>query len=501
MAIRLSIGASRWHLIGQLLTESLLLAVLGGIAGLLVARWTLDFIFSILPADAAASLLVEIDPQVLLFAGAVTIATGLLFGLFPALHSTRPDLLSTLKGQAGQPGGAKSAQRFRATLATTQIAISMALLVCAGLFTKSLLNVSRVELGIDIDNLLTFAVSPELNGYSPERSKGLFERLEDQLAAQPGVRSVTSALVPALAGSNWGSDVAVEGFKSGPDIDSNSRFNEIGPDYFRTMGISLLAGREFTRSDTLGSPKVAIVNEAFAKKFNLGRDVVGKRIGSGGGNGSKLDTQIVGFAKDAKYSEVKDAVPPIFFLPYRQDDRVGAMTFYVRTSLAPEQVLQSVNRVVATIDPNLPVENLRTMPQQVRDNVFLDRMISMLSAGFAALATLLAAVGLYGVLAYTVTQRTREIGLRMALGAAPGRVRAMVLRQVAVMTVIGGAIGLLAAVWAGRTAQAVLYEIEGHDPIVLAVSTILLAIVALGAGFLPAHRASKVDPMLALRYE
>jgi predicted permease len=501
MAIRLSIGASRWHLIGQLLTESLLLAVLGGIAGLLVARWTLDFIFSILPADAAASLLVEIDPQVLLFAGAVTIATGLLFGLFPALHSTRPDLLSTLKGQAGQPGGAKSAQRFRATLATTQIAISMALLVCAGLFTKSLLNVSRVELGIDIDNLLTFAVSPELNGYSPERSKQLFERLEDQLAAQPGVRSVTSALVPALAGSNWGSDVAVEGFKSGPDIDSNSRFNEIGPDYFRTMGISLLAGREFTRSDTLGSPKVAIVNEAFAKKFNLGRDVVGKRIGSGGGNGSKLDTQIVGFAKDAKYSEVKDAVPPIFFLPYRQDDRVGAMTFYVRTSLAPEQVLQSVNRVVATIDPNLPVENLRTMPQQVRDNVFLDRMISMLSAGFAALATLLAAVGLYGVLAYTVTQRTREIGLRMALGAAPGRVRAMVLRQVAVMTVIGGAIGLLAAVWAGRTAQAVLYEIEGHDPIVLAVSTILLAIVALGAGFLPAHRASKVDPMLALRYE
>ena len=501
MAIRLSLGASRWQLIAQLLTESLLLALLGGAAGLLVARWTLDVIFSILPAEAASTLQVRIDPMVLLFAAAVTIATGLLFGLFPALHSTRPDLLPTLKGQAGQPGGAKAAQRFRATLATAQIAISMALLVCAGLFTKSLLNVSRVELGIEIDNLLTFAVSPELNGYSPERSKQLFERLEDELTAQPGVRSVTTALVPALAGSNWGSDVAVEGFKSGPDIDSNSRFNEIGPDYFRTMGIPLLAGREFTRADNLGSPKVAIVNEAFAKKFNLGRDAVGKRIGSGRGGESKLETEIVGFVKDAKYSEVKDAVPPLFFQPYRQDDRVGSMNFYIRTALAPEQMLQNVNRVVAAVDPALPVENLRTMPQQVRDNVFMDRMISMLSAGFAALATLLAAVGLYGVLAYTVAQRTREIGLRMALGAAPGRVRVMVLRQVAVMTIIGGAIGLVAAVWAGRAARAILYGMEGHDPIVLAVSAVLLAMVALGSGLLPAHRASKIDPMLALRYE
>ena len=317
----------------------------------------------------------------------------------------------------------------------------------------------------------------------------------------PGVTGVTSALVGLLQGNSWGNDVRVEGWKSGPDIDSNSRFNEIGPDYFRTMGIPLLAGREFTRADNLGSPKVAIVNEAFAKKFNLGRDAVGKRIGSGRGGESKLETEIVGFVKDAKYSEVKDAVPPLFFQPYRQDDRVGSMNFYIRTALAPEQMLQNVNRVVAAVDPALPVENLRTMPQQVRDNVFMDRMISMLSAGFAALATLLAAVGLYGVLAYTVAQRTREIGLRMALGAAPGRVRVMVLRQVAVMTIIGGAIGLVAAVWAGRAARAILYGMEGHDPIVLAVSAVLLAMVALGSGLLPAHRASKIDPMLALRYE
>ncbi len=500
MAIRLSLGANRGQLIGQLLTESVVLAVIGGLAGLLVSRWTLDVIFAMLPNEAAETLQVRIDGTVLLFAAAVTIGTGLLFGLFPAWHSTNPNLLGTLKGQAGQPGGGKSAKWFRASLATTQIAISMALLVCAGLFTKSLMNVSRVELGINVEHLATFGVSPELNGYSAERSKQLFERLEDELAAQPGVISVTASMVPALGGSNWGTGVSVEGFKTGPDTDNDSRYNEVAPGYFKTMGIRLLGGREFTRGDTLGGPKVAIVNEAFAKKFNLGSDAVGKRMGDGGPT-DKLDTEIVGLVKDAKYSEVKDAIPPLFFRPYRQDDRVGSLSFYVRTSGAPEQIIQTIQRLVATVDPNLPVENLRTMEQQVRDNVFLDRMISTMSAGFAVLATLLAAVGLYGVLAYTVAQRTREIGLRMALGAAPSRVRAMVMRQVGIMTIIGGTIGLVAAIWAGRAAKAILYQMEGHDPMVLAGSVVVLGLVAMGAGFIPALRASRVDPMLALRYE
>jgi predicted permease len=378
----------------------------------------------------------------------------------------------------------------------------MALLACAGLFTKSLINVSRVDLGIKIENLVTFGVSPELNGYTAERSKQLFERIEDELAAQPGVTAVTAALVPALGGSNWGTDVAVEGFKSGPDIDSNARFNEVSTDYFKTMGIPLLAGREFTRADRLGAPQVAIVNEAFARKFNLGRDVVGKRLGTDGGS-APLDTEIIGLVKDAKYSEVKAPVPPLFFQPYRQDPRVGRISYYVRTSGSPDQMLQAIHRVVKSADPNLPVEDLRTMPQQVRENVFMDRLISTLSAGFAILATLLASVGLYGVLAYTVAQRTREIGLRMALGAAPSRVRGMVLRQVGVMTAIGSVIGLIAAIAAGRYARSneVLYQMEGYDPLALAGAVVLLAVVALAAGFIPAHRASKVDPMLALRYE
>jgi predicted permease len=503
MAIRLSIGASRGQLIRQLLTESVILAVLGGLAGLLVARWTLDLIASILPAEAVESLKLTIDTPVLLFGAVLTIGTGLLFGMFPALHSTRPDLLPTLKGQAGQPSGAKAASRFRATLATIQIAISMALLVCAGLFTKSLMNVSRIDLGLDVNNLLTFGVSPELNGYTPEKSKQIFAQIEQQLAALPGVSSVSGAIVPALAGSAWGNDVAVEGFRAGPDTDSNSRFNEVGPDYFKTMGIRLLAGREFTDADTLGAPKVAIVNESFARKFNLGQgaQVIGKRIGSETGSSSPLDTEIVGLAQDAKYNGVRDAIPPIFFVPYRQDRRLGFLNFYVRTSLEPEQLVQNVQKVVTSIDPTLPVENVRTMEQQVRENVFLDRMISTMSAGFAILATILASIGLYGVLAYTVAQRTREIGLRMALGAAPGRVRMMVLRQVAIMTLIGGVIGLTLALWAGRTARSLLFNMAPTDPVVLIVSVVLLGFVALGAGFLPAHRASRIDPMRALRYE
>ena len=500
MAVRLSIGASRRQLVAQLLTESFLLALLGAAAGIVVARWTLTLIASLLPAEAAASLDFVVDSSLLVFAGALAIATGILFGLFPALHSTRPDLASALKGQAGQPSGARAASRFRVTLATAQIALSMALLVSAGLFTKSLINVSRINLGLKLDNVVTFGVSPALNGYTPARSRALFERLESDLAALPGVTSVGAALVPLLAGNNWGNDVGVEGFKATPDTDTNSRFNEVSAGYFRTVGVPLLGGREFGAADVQGAPKVAIVNETFAKKFNLGRDAVGKRMSNQGYKG-KLDIEIVGLVQDAKYSQVKRETPPVFFMPYRQDDTRGFITFYVRTSLNPEQTFASIRSVVRTADPNLPIENLRTMPQQVRENVFLDRLIMTLSAGFAALATLLAAIGLYGVLAYTVAQRTREIGLRMALGAAPGRVRAMVLKQVGRMTAVGGAIGLLAAIWIGYAGRAMLFRLQGYDPVVLVLAVVLLTIVAFAAGFIPAHRASQVEPMRALRYE
>jgi predicted permease len=501
MAVRLSIGAGRWQLIAQLLTESCLLACFGGLASIFVARWTLDLIASLLPNDGPASLTFSVDSTTLVFAGILTIGTGILFGLFPALHSTRPDLVTTLKGQAGQPSGARAAARFRASLATAQIGLSMFLLVGAGLFTKSLMNVSRVDLGMKADNVVTFGVSPALNGYKPEASRALFERLERDLAAVPGVNGVTAAMVPLLSGSNWGSSMTVEGFAAGPDTDTNARFNEIGAGYFRTLGVPLFAGREFTEADALGGPKVAIVNQAFAEKFNLGRDAIGKHISDSTGAKAKLDIEIVGLVQNAKYSSVKRPVPPLFFRPYRQDASIGFVTFYVRTGIDPHRFFATIRQVVAKADPNLPVDNLRTLPEQVRQNVFLDRLITMLSAAFAALATLLAAIGLYGVLAYTVTQRTREIGLRMALGAAPARVRRMILAQVGKMTMIGGVVGLVGAVWLGRVASSLLFELSGSDPTVLVASAVVLSMVALGAGFIPAHRASRTDPMHALRYE
>jgi predicted permease len=506
MAVRLSIGAGRLQLIRQLLIESCLLACFGGLAGLLVAHWTLDLIATMLPPEATQSFSFTLDWSVVLFAAALTIGTGLLFGLFPALHSTRPDLVSTLKGQAGQPSGARAASRFRTSLATAQIALSMALLASAGLFTKSLMNVSRVDLGLNVDHVITFGISPELNGYTPERYQAFFQQLDANLAALPGVTGVGESLVPLLAGDNWGNGVSVEGFEAGPDTDTSSRYNEISPDYFKTLQIPLLAGRAFTAADAATAdskpagtaPKVAIVNETFARKFNLGPNPVGKHMGD---SGKKTDTLIVGLVKDAKYSDVKDKIPPVYFRPYLQDGQSGAMTYFVRTALNPDDMMATIRKTVARMDANLPVENMITMPEQVKENVFLDRFISVLSAAFALLATLLAAVGLYGVLAYTVSQRTKEIGLRMALGADASRVRGMVLRQVGKMTIIGGAVGLVAAIGLGRVAKSLLYQLQGTDPIVIGGSIVLLAIVALGAGLIPAQRASQVDPMTALRYE
>jgi predicted permease len=499
MAVRLSLGASRRQLLVQLLAESCVLAVLGGIAGLVVARWTLSLVSSLLPPEAVSTLEFNLQGRIVLFAAAVSLATGFIFGLFPAWHSTKPDLVSAIKAQAGQPSGARGAARFRSSLVTAQIALSMALLMCAGLFVKSLMNVSRVDLGLKVDNVVTFGISPGLSGYEPARSKLLFERAEQELATVPGVTGVATARVPLLAGNNWGNDVSVEGFERGPDTDAGSRYNEINPGYFRTLGIPLMAGREFSPADIEKAPKVAIVNEAFTRKFNLGRDAVGKHMAQG--DKPPLDIEIVAVVQNAKYSDVKDEVPPLFFRPYLQSERVGSMNFYVRTAGDPAQLLRAIPAVIARLDPNLPVEDLKTMPQQVKENVFLDRMISTLSAAFALLATVLAAVGLYGVLAYTVSQRTREIGLRMALGADGPRVRGMILKQVGWMTLVGGLVGVVGAYYLGRAASSLLYELKPYDPVVAGVSVVLLTMVAFGAGYIPAYRASRVHPMQALRYE
>jgi predicted permease len=498
MAVRLSLGATRGQLIGQLLTESVLLAVLGGVTSVVVAHWTLAGIMAMMPPQSADTLQFHISAMALTFTAVLSLTTGLLFGLAPALQSTRPDLVTELRNNSGKLSGGRSAARFRTSLVTAQIALSMTLLISAGLFIKSLRNVSRVELGINIENMVTFRISPRLNGYDTTRTKALYARVEEELGAMPGTRGVTGATVALISGSNWGRSVSVEGFRKDPDTDAGSRTNAVGPNFFKALGVPLLAGRDFTASDGVGTKQVAIVNETFAKKFGIGRNAVGKHMSVGN---DSLNIEIVGLAKDSKYSQVKDTIPPVFVTPYRQLGDLGSVSFYVRSALPTDQVVRSIRDVMRRIDPNLPVAGLRTMPEQIRQNVFLDRMISTLSASFAFLATLLAAVGLYGVLAYSVAQRTREIGVRMALGADAGRVRGMVLRQVGLMTIVGGVIGVAGAMGLGRAARSLLFELQGHDPLVIVASIILLTIVALGAGFIPALRASKVDPIQALRYE
>ncbi len=506
MAIRSSIGAQRGQLIGQLLTESAILAVVAGVTSLIVAKVTLGLIVSFLPAEVTRSIDFGMDGSVLLFAVALSLGTTFIFGLLPALQATRADLLSVIKANAGRNAGTRRATRFRGGLVTAQIGLSMALLCAAGLFLRSLVNVNRVELGVRTENLVSFALSPMQMGYTPVERRNLFRQVETALAAVPGVSGVTSAQVPILVGWSNGNDVDVEGFEVTPDTDVNTRTNWVGPDYFKTLGTNVLMGREFTTADDAGAPRVAIVNEEFARKFKLGNDVIGRRVAFGNRlsrrGGSEITWyQIIGLVQNAAYDAVKADPRPLIFRAVYQDTMAGRLVFYARSQGSPVPVIRAVPQLVTKLAPDLPVTELRTLEQQAQDNVFLDRMITMLSTAFGFLATLLAAVGLYGVLAYNVTLRTREIGVRIALGADAGRVQSLVVRQVGIMTLIGGIVGLAAALVIGRAAQSLLFGLSSFDLVAFAGAATVIAGVTLAAGYLPARRAARIPPTEALRAE
>ncbi|MCX6596965.1 MAG: ABC transporter permease, partial [Acidobacteria bacterium] len=380
IAIRLSLGATRGTLIRQLLLEALVLAAIAGVAGLFVSQWTARLLFSLLPPDAEDVISLAINWRSLGFAAAASLTTGLLFGLFPALHSTRQDLASVMKDQAGNVSATGSATLFRRALVVGQIGLSLLLLISAGMFLKSLVNVLKVDLGLRTDKMIVFGLSPDLNKYTPERTLAFYQRLEESVRAIPGVTGITASTVSLLANNNWGSNVSVDGFESGPDTDTHSMFNQIGPGYFRTLGIPLVAGREFTDSDAANAPKAAIVNESFVRKFSPSQNALGKRMQQG--SGGKNDIEIVGIVKDAKYSDVKQAVPPMFYRPYKQDKQMGSSNFYVHTAVDPNQIMPLLRRAVAELDANLPIENLKTLEAQVNENIALDRMISTMAAAF-----------------------------------------------------------------------------------------------------------------------
>jgi predicted permease len=499
ISIRASIGATRGQLVQQLLAESLVLIAIGGALSVLVAAAIVRVISAMLPSNVNLGL-DALNPAALSFAAAASLVTVLVFGLTPAWRVSGADPARIMNAHASRSSGGRGAARFRGALTTAQIAFSMVLLVLAGLFTQSLMNVSRENLGVDVDSLVSFSITPHLNAYDPARLASLYDRLEETLAAQPGVRGVGTTAIPIFYDFSLGSVFSVEGFDAPPDADRGAAWSAVGSGYFDALSVPLLAGRAFTDRDTADSPRVAIVNQAFARKFNLGDDAVGKRAAFG--VTTDLFLEIVGVVADTKHASIKGEIPPLIYFPRRQMAGVfQSLWVYVRGAIDTDALSAMIPRVVAEVDPNVPIAVLETVSNRLNDNVYIDRLLSMLSAAFAGLATLLAGIGLYGVLAYNITQRTRELGLRLALGAEPERLRTMVLKQVGAMALIGAAVGLTAALGLGAAAEAVLFGLSGRDPAVFGVAAAVLAMVVFAASWLPAWRASSIAPIEALRHE
>jgi predicted permease len=513
IAVRLAIGASRWRIISQLLVESLSLSAIGAGAGLMIAFWADKLLMAAYLGGDATGLKLSTTPdlRILLFTLGVTVVTGLFFGLAPAVQSTKPNVGPTLKDQAGSVVSGGSAI-LRKVLVIAQVTLSLLLLIGAGLFVRSLNNIRNLGPGFPVERLIGFEVDPWLSGYKGERSKAFFARLSEGIAAIPGVQSVGMATLRILENGDWNNDMTVEGYTPPRAGDHPRGFmNAIGPGYFATLGVPIVAGRDFTIKDTEEvhhwpgeggwMPSKIIINETFAKKYFAGRDPIGRHVGMGSDPGTKTDVEVIGVVKDIHYTAIRDEIQEQAYEPFLGFRFVGQMTVYVRTIGNPNQLFSILRAKVHELDPNIPVYAMRTTDEQISNSLTTERLIASLSAVFGFLATLLAVIGLYGVMAYTVARRTREIGIRMALGAAQTNVVWMVMREVLILVVIGVAAGVPAAMALSKAVQSQLFGLSGRDPATMALAAIGLGLIASLAGYIPALRASRVDPLNALRYE
>jgi putative ABC transport system permease protein len=507
LAICAAIGANRGKIVGQLLTEALALAMAGGVAGIAFSLLTLHFLnFLIAPLPKSQDLLtVQLEWPVLLYGLGLSLLTGLLFGLYPALEAAQIAPIKVLNQESGHISETLGSARVRKTLVCAQVVLSAILLVPTGLFLKSLVKLMNVDIGLRTENQITFYLNPDTNQYTSGQRRMVYERVERELAAIPGVIGVTSATKPLISSnaylSNY-SPLIVEGYTREKSI--FSQMNEIAPAFFGQMGIPLIMGREFTERDDLVGQRVAIVNEQFAQTYFAGQNPIGRKIAAESGPNVIPDIEIVGMVKYSHFSSVKQKPEPIFYLPWRQNrgmDSPGSMMFYVRSALPSSQVIAQVRKVVQALDESIPLEGLRTMEDEVTYSLIFDRLIFQLAGTLAALATALAMMGLYGVMAYSVIRRTREIGIRMAIGAKSAGIRQMVLREMMLILAIGLVLGIPAALAISKVVESQLFGVKTYDPLVVAGASLALGLAAFAAAYLPAWRASHIDPLNALRCE
>ena len=505
-ALRLALGATRRRLVGQLLVESLMLAVAGGIAGAVIAGVAAPFLLSFFVSpDDPLPISTRPDWRILAFTGAVTIITGVLFGLTPAFRSSRLDVAPTLKDSATSVLGGHA--RLRKALVASQIALSLLLLIGAALFVRTLTNLLAVDIGFETKRLVSFSLDPISSGYTPAQVHTFTKALLERLNRTPGVEGAGLLGIRLLEGNQWNTSMTVEGSEGKAGVNTMQWANTISPGYFKSMGIPILAGRDFTERDQRmlapppGTPdfRVAIVNETFARYYFGAASPIGRRIGFGADPHMPTPIEIVGLVRDSKYTDIRDQIQRQVFFPFFETTRPNAYSVYVRTSRQPELVFNTIRQTVAELDPNIPVHGSRALETQVALSLRRERLVATMTIAFGTLATLLAVVGLYGVMSYTVARRTREIGVRVALGATSTSISWLVIREVLAIVACGVAVGLPAAWWLGRYVSAQLYGVTPGDPLAMSAAVALLLAVSLAAGLVPSTRAARLNPTDALR--
>ena len=504
IAVRMALGAGRMRLVRQMLTENSLLALIGGVFGIWFASWASEALLvmvsggpELLPLNVAP------DARILAFTLLISVATVLLFGIAPALRTTRVELTSALKEGKGLAGSG-GRRTLANALIVTQVALSLVLLIGAGLFLRSIVNLENAPTGFNKENVLLFGIDPNAVGYKEDaRLTNLYQTLEQRVDAEPGVRSASVSFFTFNEGA-WDDSVAVFGNSLAPGIDNDVIENIVGPGYFATMGIPLLEGRLFGPQDTVNSPKVAVINETMARNYFPGISPIGRRFAiedeaDPSKHGDPIE--VVGVVKDAKYLGLRERPWAAAYYPYTQDTHAVYYDLEVRYSGDARPIISEVRQAVHDVDPRLPVAYQQTLSEKVNRSIAGQSLVSKLSTFFGLLAAFLACIGIYGVMSYAVSRRTREIGIRMAIGAERSDVMRMVMGEVGKLVALGLAIGIPAALAADRWATSLLFGLKPTDPLTLTTATALLLLVALFAGYLPARRATKVDPMVALRYE